>query len=214
MAFSVFCKNHAHLDFIDPHSSHVMARHNLWYATFANDFYIMPIVIFVGAMATRNPCYATSAKVSDLPPRFVFAVFCRCWIYLTCRESRLSGAVTLKTLIYVSSRDPLSCGVMTRSNLCYAMFAQDLAIHRISVLAVCCRCWIYIPWRESHLSCAVTPKTLIYIRRRDPHSSDVMTRSKLCCAAFASDSDIHRKLCQIQKERDEQARCEFTGVAQ
>ena len=161
MAFSVFCKNHAHLDFIDPHSSHVMARHNLWYATFANDFDITPIVIFVGAMVTRNNCYGTSAKVSDLPPRFVFAVFCRCWIYLPCRESRLSGAVTLKTLIYVSSKDLHSSGVMTRSNLCYAMFAQDLDIHRISVLAACCRCWIYLPCREPPLSCAMTLRTLI-----------------------------------------------------
>ena len=125
----------------------------------------------------------------------VLEVWCRCWIYLPCRDGHFSFAMLERTCVYFAGKDPHFSGVMTRSNLCYAKFAKDWdyltgkdpQLSGVMTRSNLCYTsfvegWIYLRCRKPHRSCATTPRSWIYLPCRDPHVSGVLTRSNLCYA--------------------------------
>ena len=74
--------------------------------------------------------------------------------------------------------------VMTRSNLWYNMFADDLDLPQL------CRCRVYLPSRNLNLSRALAIKASIYIPYRNAHLSGVMIRSNLCYDTLTKNVDL------------------------
>ena len=108
-------------------------------------------------------------------------------MYLPCRKPQLSRAGVLKTSIHNSRKDPHLSGVMKRSHLYNAKLATDMHLPPILVFATRCRCRMYLPCRDPHLSYDTTLRAWIYIACWDSHLSIFMTRSNLCYPMFAKD---------------------------
>ena len=77
----------------------------------------------------------------------VLEVWCRCWIYLPCRDGHFSFAMLERTCVYFAGKDPHFSSVMTRNNLCYAKFAKD---------------WDYLTGKDPQLSGVMTRSNLCY----------------------------------------------------